>query len=58
VYDWPIGDAGLTWDELVDWRSDVAGVAGKSDAANSLHRRLVQSLDAGRPRPPAAVRSG
>ena len=50
VYDRPLGEAGLTWADLVTWWASAHTPAGSSerDAANQLHARLARSLDAGR----------
>ncbi|HKT05111.1 MAG TPA: hypothetical protein VJT31_36810 [Rugosimonospora sp.] len=51
VYDRPLGETGLAWADLVAWWMESHAPAGTNerDAANQLHRRLAQSLDAGRP---------
>jgi len=51
VFDRPVGEAGLTWADLVAWWASAHAPAGSSDrdAANQLHARLARSLDAGRP---------
>jgi len=50
VYDRPLGDAGLSWADLVAWWMRAYAPAGASerDAANQLYYRLARSLDAGR----------
>lgn len=50
VYDRPLGDAGLSWADLVSWWARAHAPAGTSDrdAANQLYYRLARSLDAGR----------
>ena len=50
VYDRPLGDAGLSWADLVAWWMRAQAPAGASDrdAANQLYYRLARSLDAGR----------
>lgn len=46
VYDRPLGDAGLTWGELVDWWREKNGMTDTDDrtVAVSLHDRLKSSL--------------
>ncbi|MBT2449605.1 hypothetical protein J7F03_21475 [Streptomyces sp. ISL-43] len=46
VYDRPLGDAGLTWGELVDWWREKNKMADADDrtVAVSLHDRLKRSL--------------
>jgi hypothetical protein len=47
VYDRPLGEAGLTWAELVDWWRGNRGLLDQDEveAARSLYRRLAASLD-------------
>ncbi|WP_431946881.1 hypothetical protein [Micromonospora marina] len=51
VFDRPLGEAGLTWAEVVAWWAETHAPAAGSEraAANQLHARLLRSLDAGRP---------
>lgn len=50
VYDRPLGDAGLSWADMVSWWAGTHEPPGTGDrdAANGLYRRLARSLDAGR----------
>lgn len=43
IYDRPISDEGLTWQQLQDWWADFRGL-GPGDAKASLYRRLKSSL--------------
>lgn len=45
IYDRPLGAAGLTWGQLVDWWQALHSIATAGDAARSLYRRLCGSLE-------------
>jgi hypothetical protein len=45
VYDRPLAEHGLTWDDLVDWWSERCGPAvTRQEAARALYTRLARSL--------------
>jgi hypothetical protein len=45
VYDRPLAEHGLTWDDLVDWWSERCGPAvTRREAARALYTRLARSL--------------
>ncbi|WP_188196635.1 hypothetical protein [Nonomuraea sp. SYSU D8015] len=50
VYDRPLGDAGLSWEDLVTWWAETQPPTDMDDQgpANWLYFRLLRSLDAGR----------
>jgi hypothetical protein len=46
VYDRPISERGLLWEDLVDWWRDIGGLEHleRSDQRRSLYRRLLESV--------------
>lgn len=49
VYDRPIGNEGLKWQELQAWWSDLQGIENDSHAKAGLYRRLKSALPATSP---------
>jgi hypothetical protein len=49
VYDRPLGDAGLTWRDLVAWWTADHAALSELDSARNLHRRLLRTVSADSP---------